>query len=227
MIGVPSNTFKKFNEMKYKCIIFDCDGVLVDSESISARIFQEMAIELGFNLDFETAVENFTGTSMTENLKFIEDNIEGDLPGDFEQNYRELTYEAFKTELKPINGIQDLLNKVTVPFCVASSGPVQKIRLNLSTTNLIDKFENHIFSSYDIGSWKPEPGIYLHAAKSMGFEVGDCVVIEDSAAGIQAAKAGGFNVYAIANESKKIEFEKLGANIIFGMDELSGLLEID
>ena len=90
-----------------------------------------------------------------------------------------------------------------------------------------DRFKNNIFSSYDIGSWKPEPGIYLHAAKQMGFKVNECVVIEDSEAGIRAAKAGGFDVYALANESKKSEFEKLGASVFFSMDELWTLLQIN
>ncbi|NQU51789.1 MAG: HAD family hydrolase [Bacteroidetes bacterium] len=213
--------------MNYKCVIFDCDGVLVDSETISTRIFMNMADSLGFKMDYDFAIEIFSGTSMKSNLNFIENNIDGTLPADFEKEFRKRSYEAFKTELQPINGIHDLLNKITVPFCVASSGPVEKIRLNLTTTNLIDKFENNIFSSYDIGSWKPEPGIYLHAAKTMGFEVNECVVIEDSEAGIKAAIAGGFDVFAIANDSKKNEFEKLGANVFFEMEELGLLLELD
>lgn len=213
--------------MKYKCVIFDCDGVLVDSESISTKVFMEMAGSLGFKMDFDFAVEKFSGTSMKSNLKFIEDNIEGNLPADFEKVFRKRTYDAFKTGLKPINGIHDLLNKITIPFCTASSGPIEKIRLNLTLTNLIDKFKNNIYSSYDIGSWKPEPGIYLHAAKTMGFEPNECAVIEDSEAGIKAAKAGGFDVFAIANKSKRGEFKKLGANVFFGMEELFGLLEID
>ena len=177
--------------MAYKCIIFDCDGVLVDSEGISAKIFQQMAKEIGFEMDHETAVDQFAGASMPENLKFIEENIEGDLPENFEKEFRNRTYSAFKTDLKPVQGIKQLIKRVKVPFCVASSGPVKKIRLNLTVTNLIKKFEGRIFSSYEIGSWKPEPGIFLHAAKAMGFLPHECVVVEDSDAGIKAAAAGG------------------------------------
>ncbi|MBT3385318.1 MAG: HAD family hydrolase [Prolixibacteraceae bacterium] len=213
--------------MKFKCIIFDCDGVLVDSETISARIFMEMAETLGYKMDFNVAVERFAGVSMKENLQFIEDNIKGSLPANFEEDFRKRTYLAFKTDLRPIKGIHNLLNKITVPFCTASSGPVEKIRLNLTTTNLLDKFENKIFSSYEIGSWKPDPGIYLHAAKKMGFSPDECVVIEDSEAGVKAAIAGGFEVYVLANESKKSTFEKLGVNVVFSMDELGELLKID
>lgn len=213
--------------MNYKCVIFDCDGVLVDSETISAIIFQKMAKELGFDLDYKSTVENFTGTPMTENLRFIEEHIKGNLPERFEQNFRDRTYDAFKTDLKPIKGIHNLLDKIKVPFCVASSGPVSKIRLNLTTTRLINKFEGRIFSSYEIGSWKPEPGIFLHAAKEMGFSPEECVVVEDSEAGVKAAVSGGFKVFVLSKHKKKEAFEKLGANVFFSMNELSSILKLD
>ena len=212
--------------MEYKCIIFDSDGVLVDSETITAKVFQKMARELGFDLDFESAIENFTGTSMKENLQFIEENIEGELPENFEKEFRQRSYEAFKTDLIPVKGIRSLIEKLRVPFCVASSGPVEKIRLNLSLVNLLDNFENRIFSSYDIGSWKPDPGIFLHAASSMGFEPEECVVIEDSTSGIRAALAGGFKVYALSDGKKKKTFELLGAIAFESMKELEGLLHL-
>ena len=212
--------------MEHKCIIFDSDGVLVDSETLSAKVFQEMAMELGFDLDFETAVERFAGTSMKENLLFIQENIQGSLPVDFEKEFRGRTYKVFKTDLKAVNGIADLIEKLGIPFCVASSGPVEKIRLNLGLVNLLDHFENKIYSSYDIGSWKPEPGIFLHAAKRMGFEPEECAVIEDSASGIRAAIAGGFTVYALTNKKKKQTFEQLGAIAFENMKELEKLLAL-
>ncbi|MDF1575913.1 MAG: HAD family hydrolase [Bacteroidales bacterium] len=208
----------------YKCVIFDSDGVLVDSETLSARVFQEIARELGLELDFETAVEQFAGISMKENLNFIRKNIPGTLPEDFEKQFRERTYELFKTELKAVEGIHDLTGKLQVPFCVASSGPVEKIRLNLQLVGLLEYFENRIYSSYDIGSWKPEPGIFLHAAKEMGFLPEECVVIEDSAAGIRAALSGGFMVYARAGERKRGHFEQLGAISFTHMKELERYL---
>lgn len=213
--------------MKYKCIIFDCDGVLVDSEAISAKIFREMVAELGVEIDFETVLEQITGTSMTENLKYFSEKINGELPKDFESEFRKRSYEAFKTDLQPIKGIHDLLEKINVPVGVASSGPVEKIKLNLTTTNLIDYFGDKIFSCYEIGSWKPEPGIYLHAAKKMGFEPGDCAVIEDSLPGVQAAKAGGFNVFCFSNDKNKKTLEELGATVFSNTKELGKLLDLD
>jgi HAD superfamily hydrolase (TIGR01509 family) len=213
--------------MKYNCIIFDCDGVLVDSEAISAKIFQEMILELGTEIEFDTVLEQITGTSMKENLLFISEIINSDLPANFETEFRKRSYEAFKTDLKPIKGIRELLKKIKVPVGVASSGPAEKIRLNLTTTNLIQFFGENIFSSYEIQSWKPEPDIYLFAAKKMGFKPGECAVIEDSLPGIQAAKAGGFNVFGFAHDKNKTAFEELGATVFFEMDELSKLLGID
>lgn len=212
--------------MDYKCIIFDCDGVLVDSESISAKVFQEMAAELGFEMDFKTAVEQFAGASMNDNIQFVAENIEGAVPLDFEKEFRKRTYEAFKTEIKPIPGIHELLEKVKVPICVASSGPVPKIRLNLTVTGLIDKFEGKIFSCYDIQSWKPEPQIYLHAANEMGFTPGECVIIEDSTSGIKAGVAGGFKVFALAEKVKRQQFEELGAKVFENMEELESILRL-
>jgi HAD superfamily hydrolase (TIGR01509 family) len=211
----------------YKCIIFDCDGVLVDSEAISAKVFRGMLSELGCNLDFATILEQITGTSMKANLNYFAECLGKDLPCNFEKEFRARSYEAFKTDLKPIPGVHNLIDKIKVPIGVASSGPVAKIKLNLSTTGLIDKFGDHIFSCYDINSWKPEPDIYLHAAKQLGFQPEECVVVEDSFTGVKAATAGGFNVYALGNNSMNDKFRSLGATIFSDMQELGNLLDID
>jgi len=210
--------------LKYKCIIFDCDGILVDSEEISTSILIQMANEIGANIKMEYALKNFTGKSLKSCLDYIEKQIDQPLPNRFEKEYRSRTFSAFKTDLKPINGIKELLNKITVPCCVASSGPVDKIRLNLTTTNLIQKFEDRIFSSYEISSWKPNPEIFEYAAGKMGFEPNQCAVIEDSLAGVQAGVKGGFDVYGLANDKNKVELEKAGAKVFFEMNELYKLL---
>ena len=212
--------------MKYKCIIFDCDGVLVDSEAISAKVFREMIFELGFEIDFETVLEQITGTSMKENLKFFSEFIHGELPTDFESEFRKRSYEAFKTELQPITGIREILDRIKIPIGVASSGPVEKIKSNLITTNLIQYFDDNIFSSYEIGSWKPEPEIYIHAVKKMGFQPEECAVIEDSEVGIKAAIAGGFDVFGFTHGKNKTIFKELGITVFSEMKELFDLLGI-
>ncbi len=210
--------------MKHKCIIFDCDGVLVDSEEISNRMLIEMANSVGAKIEMEYALENFAGKSLKSIFDYIENLTREKLPNSFEKEYRERTFVAFKTSLKPIKGIHNLLNRISIPYCVASSGPKEKIILNLTTTKLIEKFRNNIFSSYEIGSWKPNPEIFEYAAKKMGYKPDECVVIEDSLAGIKAAKSGGFKVFGFANKSNKSIFEKEGAKTFFEMKVLEKLL---
>lgn len=212
---------------KYSCIIFDCDGVLVDSEAISAKVFQEMLSELGCDLDFDAVLDQITGTAMKKNLEFFEGKLGHVLPADFEKDFRKRSFEKFKTDLKPIKGVRELLKRIKVPIGVASSGPLNKIKLNLTTSGLIDNFGDKIFSSYEIESWKPDPGIYLHAANQMGFQPEECVVVEDSFAGVKAATAGGFNVYALGNNSMNDKFRSLGARVFSDMQELGNLLDID
>jgi HAD superfamily hydrolase (TIGR01509 family) len=213
--------------MKYKCIIFDNDGVLIDSESISNRVMVEMAKEVGAAIDLEYAMKHFSGVSLQSTMDYVEKKAGKKLPDDFEQEFRKRTFELFKTDLKPVKGVKKLLDKITVPCCVASSGPREKLELSLKVTNLLPKFENRIFSCYDIGVWKPNPDIFLYAAGEMGFKPGECVVIEDSLAGVKAAKSGGFDVFGFVNERNKKEFEELGATVFSTMEELAGLLGVE
>ncbi len=211
--------------MRYKCIIFDCDGVLVDSEAISNKVLVDMFKTVGYHIDIETAIDQFSGLALKNVFEFIEKEIERSLPDNFETTYRKQSYQAFKTNLQPIKGVHSLLERITIPFCVASSGPLKKIKLNLTTTNLINKFEDTIFSCYEINNWKPAPDIFLHAAKVMGFQPSECVVIEDSLAGVTAAKAGGFDVYVLQNESNKKTLKNVDVPIFTNMGELDSLLE--
>ncbi|KAA3635758.1 MAG: HAD family hydrolase, partial [Bacteroidetes bacterium] len=150
--------------------------------------------------------------------------IDHKLPPDFEQEFRRRSFELFKTDIKPINGVPELLEKITLPYAVASSGPMAKIKLNLKATGLIDKFGDNIFSSYDIGSWKPDPGIFLHAADKMGFPPSDCLVIEDSVSGVQAAQRGGFDVVALAQNHTYEGLKKQGVKVIWNLDDLESLI---
>ncbi|WP_246074243.1 HAD family hydrolase [Flavobacterium daemonense] len=212
--------------MEVKCIIFDCDGVLVDTEKIGNGILLEMASEYGFKMDIEDAYRDFNGRNLKDCFRYIEEAIHQKLPENFEEEYRQKSFEAFKTQVKPMEGVVDFIEKLKIPYCVASSGPVEKIRLNLEVAGLLDKFENKIFSSYQINSWKPEPEIFLHAAKEMGFEVKDCIVLEDSKAGIKAGISGGFKVYGFANGYNNSDLEEEGAILFSSYEELSKMLQI-
>lgn len=212
--------------MKYKCVIFDCDGVLVDSEAITCRVLVDMSSDLGIPMNFEFAVQNFLGKSLNGIMQHLDMLMDKNLPVNFESEYRRKTFEAFKKELKPIDGVHDLLDKLEIPYCVASSGPLKKIQHNLAITGLADKFQGRMFSCYEINSWKPNPHIFLHAAEEMGFEPEECVVIEDSVIGVEAAKAGGFDVFMYAKGQPNDHIGLQGVNIFGDMTELDILLSI-
>jgi len=211
--------------MGYKCIIFDCDGVLVDSETISAQVLVEMARDLGLSISLDQAIDEFSGKSFHGIVSYINKRIKGNVPENFETCFREKTFAVFKSELQPIEGVHELLNGLSIPFCVASSGPRKKIVLNLTKVNLIDKFpHSNIFSSFEIGSWKPDPEIYLFAAKTMGFKPEECAVIEDSVYGVQAAISGGFDTFVYAKGPKKKILGSTGATVFNTMENLETLL---
>jgi len=207
-----------------KCIIFDCDGVLVDSETIGNEVLIAMAKEFGLQMTLEEAYKNFNGKSLKDCFQQIESSIGQKLPEYFESEYRKKSFKAFTAQLQPIKGVKKFIENLKIPFCVASSGPVEKIILNLTTVGLIEKFENKIFSCYQINSWKPEPDIFLFAARQMGFKVKECIVIEDSRVGVIAARKGGFTVYGLANNHNEQELEQEGAIIFHDFEELKNRL---
>ncbi len=210
---------------KYKCIIFDCDGVLVDSEPISNLVLVDMANDYGANIDLEYAMKHFKGNSMQGCVDIISGLVKEKLPDDFIANYRSISYDAFKQNIKPVEGVKEVLDALEVPFGVASSGPVEKIRLNLELTGLLPYFENNIFSCYTINKWKPNPAVFLWAADIMGFKPTDCAVIEDSITGVRAAKSGGFDVFGFTAHDYRNELEKEATLVFKKMGELQQLLK--
>ena len=206
--------------MKYKCIIFDCDGVLVDSEPIANQMLITMAAELGVAIDMNFAIDHFIGKSLYTCMETISQYGKIKLPDNFEKDFRTRSFQKFKEQLQPIPGIKDVLKRLELPFCVASSGPVNKIELNLKTTGLYSFFEGKIFSCYMVNTWKPEPDVFLLAAKTMGFATKDCLVVEDSLAGITAAQNGGFDVVAYKSEFNIKELQNLEIPKISNMKEL-------
>jgi len=209
---------------KYKCIIFDCDGVLVDSEPIANSVLVEMANQYGANIDLEYAFKHFKGNSMQGCVDKILDLIDQPLPNNFVETYRKVSFEAFKKEVKPVEGVKHVLENLDIPFCVASSGPVEKIRFNLQLTGLLPHFENRIFSCYTINKWKPNPAVFLWAADIMKFKPKDCVIIEDSLTGVKAAKNGGFDVYGFTAHDYNNELEGLATRTFKDMNDLLSII---
>lgn len=178
-------------------IIFDCDGVLVDSELISSRELALFLSDLGRPTKPEECRENFTGLSLKSVSDIVRDDWGVRLPDDFVTALRARDQGAFDRDLKAIPGIHetlDMLDNRGLRYCVASSGSPEKIQHSLMLTNLTERFGEDVFSATFVAHGKPAPDLFLWAAKTMGIAPADCVVIEDSAAGVQAAKAAGMRV---------------------------------
>ncbi|KIQ03124.1 hydrolase [Agrobacterium tumefaciens] len=177
-------------------LIFDCDGVLVDSEPLSIAVLIEMVAHQGVQMTEAEAYERFLGRSVASMTKTLWDEygIETDI--DFLEHMRRILFERFRAELKAINGIAETLDELSVARCVASSSQPERIRYSLSLTGLLERFEPHIFSATMVKNGKPAPDLFLHAAEKMQVAPANCIVIEDSPAGIIAAKAAGMRVFA-------------------------------
>ncbi len=179
----------------FEAVIFDCDGTLVDSEPITVRVLVEYVREFGLELDFDEAHEVFVGRDMRSIAAWLESRAPQQLPDIFAKEFRSRQAAALRKSVQPIDGAHELLAAMTKPFCIASNAPQEKIAINLSVTGL-DKFftANRTFSAYDINVWKPQPDLFLYAAKKLNVDPENCVVIEDSLAGVEAGLAAGMQV---------------------------------
>ncbi|MFB7332761.1 HAD family hydrolase [Streptomyces adustus] len=213
--------------MRYDLIIFDNDGVLVDSEPISNRLLAAYLTELGHPTSYEDSIRDYMGSAMHRIHDLVQERTGRQLPPDFDDVFHARVFAAFERELKPVPGVADVLSKLTadgVPYCVASSGSHERIRVGHRTTGLDRWFdEDRIFSSQDVGRGKPAPDLFLYAAERMGVPPRKCVVIEDSPLGVQAAVAAGMDVYGFTAMTPA---ERLaGANQLFSdHGELADLL---
>lgn len=205
--------------MSQLLVIFDLDGTLVDSETLCNQAFLDLLPAL--NETIEALVDQFRGKKLSEILSDIERKISSPLPDGFEQSYRQRVADLFATQLRPIEGVPEMLEVIEFPFCIASSGPPEKIEQALAVTGLGRHFGERFFSSYIVGSWKPDPGLFLHAAAAMGFGPEHCVVVEDSPVGIEAAASAGMRALQYAPSVKTSR--KL--NTFSSMSELSSILQ--
>src|SRR5882724_6318034 len=170
-------------------VIFDCDGVLVDSEIVSFKVEAEMFAEIGIGLTAHDLLTRFLGTSSASMFAIIEQENDIKLPADFAERTARRTLEVFDRELKPIPGIADLLASLPDRKCVASSSEPPRVRHSLSLAGILHHFEPHIFSATQVKRGKPAPDLFLLAAESMGTAPARCLVNEDSVAGVTAVCA--------------------------------------
>ena len=206
-------------------VIFDCDGVLVDSERLAVRIDVRVLAELGWILTEQEVVARFMGRTHAYMVAEIEAFLGRPLAPDWEDPFQPLYRDAFAAELQPVEGVVEALDRITLPTCVASSGTHEKIRFTLGLTNLYDRFAGRIFSASEVARGKPAPDLFLHAADRMGVDPAACAVVEDSRYGVEAARAAGMLALGFAGGLTAAEHLQGPGTIVFTeMRELPSLL---
>jgi HAD superfamily hydrolase (TIGR01509 family) len=206
-------------------VIFDCDGVLVDSERLAVRVDVRVLAALGWPLSEREVIERFVGRSHAFMVAAIEAQLGRHLADDWEDPFQHLYRDAFAAELTPVDGVVEALDRITLPTCVASSGTHEKMRYTLGLTGLYDRFAGRIFSVTEVVNGKPAPDLFLHAAKRMGVDPARCAVVEDSRYGVEAARAAGMLALGFAGGLTAAEHLRGPGTLVFSeMRELPRLL---
>lgn len=203
-----------------ECIIFDCDGTLVDSEKLSSKALLLELKEYQIFPEINFLVSKYKGMKLSEIIKSLENTYSVSFRNNFEKNFRRKMNELFEQSLEPVPGVPNLLCQLKIPFCVASNGPKKKTEKSLKITKLLPYFSEKIFSGYDIDSWKPDPDIFLYAADKMRVHPENCVVVEDSIPGIIAANSANMKTFFYDGEGNSIVPEECKYTKINEMMEL-------
>ncbi|MCX5377706.1 HAD family phosphatase [Streptomyces sp. NBC_00091] len=213
--------------MGYELVIFDNDGVLVDSEPLANTILSAYLTELGHPTTYEDSLRDYMGSAVHRVHDLVLERTGQRLPEDFGRVLNERLFAAFERELRPVPGVTEVLGELSahgVPYCLASSSSHERIRVGHRACGMGEWFEEEwIFSAEDVGRGKPAPDLFLHAADMMGVAPSRCVVVEDSRLGVEAARAAGMDVFAYTAMTPAADLP--GATAYFGeMKELPALL---
>jgi HAD superfamily hydrolase (TIGR01509 family) len=209
----------------YELVIFDCDGVLVDSERLAVTIDAKVLAHIGWPLTESEVIERFVGRSEDYMVAEIERHLGRPLPNAWEAEFKPMYRETFERSLAPVDGIVQALDAIPVATCVASSGSHEKIRHSLGIVGLFGRFEGRIFSASDVANGKPAPDLFLHAAASIGVPPAHCAVIEDSRIGVEAARAAGMRAFGFAGSVTAADRLSGAGTVVFdAMRELPRLL---
>jgi HAD superfamily hydrolase (TIGR01509 family) len=214
----------------WQLAIFDCDGVLVDSEAITHQVLADALNELGLSLTLEEAFELFMGNTSTRTIEIIEARLGRPLPDGFFAAWRERLDAALRAApVRPVAGVERVLDALTIPACVVSNGPIRKMRTTLEVTGLLPRFEGRLFSPDSGLPGKPQPDLFLAAARAFDAEPARTVVVEDSAAGVAGAVAAGMTVYGYAGaaHTDARALAAAGARVFADMRELPALIAAD
>lgn len=209
-------------------VIFDNDGVLVDSERLANRVLTDLLADCGYPITFDDCVRRFMGGTLAAVRLAIENEIGDPLPADFESQYYKALFAGFRSSVRPVSGVEavlEALKRSGIPVCVASSAQHEKIRVSLSLAGLTQHFGDRVFSAQDVRRGKPAPDLFLHAAAECGAAPERCLVVEDSPAGVRGAKAAGMAVVGYVGLIPTERLTDAGADVVIeSMDELPNAL---
>lgn len=214
--------------MKPKLVIFDCDGVLVESEALSAQVMRDNLDRHGLNMTLSECVEQFTGVADKE-IIVIAAKMGVTLPDNWVQEITAETHGFLEKGIPMVPGIPALLDQLEgmeIPFCVASNGLLVRMQITLGQHNLWDRFEGRIFSGPALNMFKPDPDLFLFAAKQCGVDPADCVVIEDSLSGVTAARRAEMRCLGYVPEGDIHKVATQNATLFSAMADLPKLLGI-
>ncbi len=207
-------------------VIFDCDGVLVDSEPIAVKIDQAILAAVGLSMSQAEIIDRFMGRSASVMFEYIEEQQGRPIPAELRDRWNDVYREAFERDLTPVPGVHDALAKLAQPMCVASSSGLESLHRKLDMTRLLPYFEGRIFSANQVANGKPAPDLFLFAAEQMGFAPRQCVVVEDSQYGVSGALAAGMSVFGYAGGITATSgLEQDGVTVFYDMRELPGLID--
>ena len=210
----------------FELVIFDCDGVLVDSEVLTNTVLRDMLRELGATVTLDDMFETFVGHTWEQCLELSADLLGRAPPEDFATRYRMRCGQLLREKLQPVPGIKLALSRITLPTCVASSGDHDKMRTTLGVTGLLPHFEGRLFSVTQVARGKPAPDVFLFAASQMGVSPDRVAVVEDTPVGVTAGRAAGMNVFGYTGRTPRHRLMSAGANAVFDdMSVLPPLLE--
>ncbi|MCY1224264.1 6-phosphogluconate phosphatase [compost metagenome] len=207
---------------RFDCVIFDCDGVLVDSEPIVNRVLNEMLNELGIEISLEDSTRLFLGRAVREELDMIARMRGAPLPENWLSTWLARRNAVLEAEVVAVAHVREAIGKIAatgMPVCVASGADRIKVKLQLTRTGLVELFQQdereHIFSATEVARSKPAPDVYLLAARTMGVEPARCAVVEDSPTGVTAGVAAGMTVFGYAERNDAALLREAGAGTIF------------
>ncbi|WP_229075540.1 HAD family phosphatase [Actinoplanes sp. DH11] len=207
-------------------VIFDCDGVLVDSERIAVRVNVALVAELGWPLTAAEVIDRFISRSHASIAEIIAARLGDEAAATWTERFESELQQAVDAELVAVDGVVEALDRITVPTCVASSGTHAKLRHTLGRTGLYQRFAGRIFSATEVSRGKPAPDLFRHAAARMGVPPQACVVVEDSRYGVQAARAAGMRCLAYAGGLTAADrLDGPGTTVFDDMRDLPALLD--